>query len=46
MPTDCSNAQITFEGFEGRQVAGSFDGGAVTSNAGAQLLREQRAFMQ
>jgi hypothetical protein len=40
MPTDCSNAQITFEGFEGRQVVGSFDGGAVTSNAGALLLRE------
>jgi hypothetical protein len=40
MPTECSNAQITFEGFEGRQVVGSFDGGAVTSNAGSLLLRE------
>jgi hypothetical protein len=29
-----------FEGFEGRQVVGSFDGGAVTSNGGAVLLRE------
>jgi Transposase DDE domain group 1 len=40
MRTDCSNPQISFEGFEGRQVVGSFDGGAVTSNAGALLLRE------
>jgi hypothetical protein len=40
MPTECTNAQIAFEGFGGRQVVGSFDGGAVTSNAGALLLRE------
>jgi hypothetical protein len=29
-----------FEGFDGRQVVGAFDGGAVTSNAGALALRE------
>src|SRR5215470_9909607 len=40
MPTDCSSGQLGFEGFEGRQVVGAFDGGAVTSNAGATLLRE------
>ena len=40
MPTDCSATQLDFEGFEGRQVVGSFDGGAVTSNAGAVALRE------
>ncbi len=40
MPTDCSTPQLVFEGFEGRQVVGTFDGGAVTSNAGAVLLRE------
>ena len=40
MPTDCSTPQLAFEGFEGRQVVGAFDGGAVTSNAGAVLLRE------
>ena len=40
MPTDCNAGQLLFEGFEGRQVVGAFDGGAVTSNAGATLLRE------
>jgi hypothetical protein len=40
MPTDCNNATLLFEGFEGHQVVGKFDGGAVTSNAGAVLLRE------
>jgi hypothetical protein len=29
-----------FEGFAGRQVVGAFDGGEVTSNGGAPLLRE------
>jgi Transposase DDE domain group 1 len=40
MATDCSPIQLAFEGFQGRQVVGDFDGGAVTSNAGALLLRE------
>jgi hypothetical protein len=40
MPTDCSSPQLIFEGFAGRQVVGGFDGGAVTSNAGALALRE------
>jgi hypothetical protein len=40
MPTECSSPQLEFEGFEGRKVVGAFDGGAVTSNAGASLLRE------
>jgi hypothetical protein len=40
MPTECSAPQLAFEGFEGRQVVGSFDGGAVTSNGGAVLLRQ------
>ena len=40
MPTDCTPTQLAFEGFQGRQVVGAFDGGAVTSNAGALLLRE------
>jgi hypothetical protein len=39
MPTDCTPTQLAFEGFKGRQVVGAFDGGAVTSNAGALLLR-------
>ena len=40
MGTDCSAQQLVFEGFAGRQVVGAFDGGAVTSNGGAPLLRE------
>jgi hypothetical protein len=40
METDCSATQLVFEGFEGRQVVGGFDGGAVTSNGGAPLARE------
>jgi hypothetical protein len=40
MRTDCTPTQLAFEGFQGRQVVGVFDGGAVTSNAGALLLRE------
>jgi hypothetical protein len=40
MRTDCSLARLAFEGFEGRQVVGAFDGGAVTSNAGGLALRE------
>jgi Transposase DDE domain group 1 len=40
MPPDWSDTQLNFEGFAGRQVVGAFDGGAVTSNAGALLLRE------
>jgi hypothetical protein len=40
MPTECNPTQLAFEGFQGRQVVGAFDGGVVTSNAGAVLLRE------
>jgi Transposase DDE domain group 1 len=40
MPTNCSALPLAFEGFEGRQVVGVFDGGAVASNGGGALLRE------
>jgi hypothetical protein len=40
MGTDCSATQLDFEGFGGRQVVGAFDGGDVSSNGGAPLLRE------
>jgi DDE family transposase len=40
MATECSSTQLVFEGFAGRQVVGAFDGGEVTSNGGAPLLRE------
>jgi hypothetical protein len=40
MLTDCTAPQVRFEGFGKRQVVGGFDGGAISSNGGAMLLRE------
>lgn len=40
MPTDCIASQLVFEGLGSRQVTASFDGGSITSNAGALLLRQ------
>jgi hypothetical protein len=40
MPTQCISEPLRFEGFDGRRVEAAFDGGAVTSDAGALLLRE------
>jgi Transposase DDE domain group 1 len=39
MQTQCSSEQFEFEGFGRRRVVAAFDGGAVTSDAGALLLR-------
>jgi hypothetical protein len=38
MPTECSAEQFDFGVVEGRAVVASFDGGAITSDAGALLL--------
>lgn len=38
MPTECSVDLFGFAPVEGRKVVGSFDGGTITSNAGALLL--------
>jgi hypothetical protein len=38
MPTECSKDLIGFAPVEGRQVVAAFDGGAITSDAGALLL--------
>src|SRR3954447_15410093 len=38
MPTECSADQFGFAPVEGRAVLAAFDGGAVTSDAGALLL--------
>jgi hypothetical protein len=38
MPTQCSRDLFGYEVVEGRQVVAGFDGGAVTSDAGALLL--------
>jgi hypothetical protein len=40
MRTGCISDQCEFEGFDGRRVVAAFDGGAVSSDAGALLLRE------
>jgi hypothetical protein len=39
MQTDCISGQLEFEGFDGHKVVAGFDGGAITSDAGALLLR-------
>jgi hypothetical protein len=38
MPTECSRDLFGFEAVEGRQVVAAFDGGRITSDAGALLL--------
>jgi hypothetical protein len=38
MPTECSQDSLDFGTVAGRQVVASFDGGAITSDAGALLL--------
>jgi len=38
MPTECSAGLFDFGSVEGRRVVAAFDGGAVTSDAGALLL--------
>lgn len=40
MQTDCSLNQFRFQGFNGKSVVASFDGGRITSDAGGLLLRE------
>lgn len=38
--TDCKSQQIIFQGLDGREVVGNFEGGKITSDAGGLLLRE------
>lgn len=38
MPTECSAKAMSFAPVDGRRVEADFDGGAITSNAGALLL--------
>jgi DDE family transposase len=40
MQTECSQDSFDFASLGGRKVTAAFDGGAMTSNAGALLLRE------
>ena len=41
--TQCSQQELLFQDFGGRQVVARFDGGPVTSDAGGLLLREIEA---
>jgi hypothetical protein len=38
MPTECGSDVFRFAPVEGRAVVAAFDGGAITSDAGALLL--------
>ena len=40
MPTECNPTLFDFAPVDGRQVVAGFDGGAITSDAGALLLGE------
>ena len=40
MPTECRQDSLDFASVGSRKVTAAFDGGAITSNAGALLLRE------
>jgi hypothetical protein len=40
MKTECITDRIVFQPLGGREVVGAFDGGKITSDAGAMLLRE------
>ena len=43
MPTECSAEVFEFASVEGRSVMAAFDGGKITSDAGALLLGATRA---
>ena len=40
MTTQCTRTKLMFQGLDGRDVVGRFDGGEITSDAGGVLLRE------
>ncbi len=40
MNTQCNSKQLHFQGLGARKVIADFDGGTITSDAGALLLRE------
>ena len=45
MPTHCKPLSFVFQACQRRRVTAAFDGGAITSNAGALLLREIDRFI-
>ena len=45
MPTHCKPLSFVFQACQRRRVTAAFDGGSITSNAGALLLREIDRFV-
>ena len=45
MQTECTRDFFSFEPVEGRSVVAAFDGGAVSSDAGALLLGQTDCFL-
>ena len=44
MSTECIPEQLEFEAFDRRRVTAAFDGGAISTDAGALLLRHVWTF--
>ena len=40
MTAECTRTKLRFQGLDGRDVVGRFDGGEITSDADGVLLRE------
>ena len=40
MPTDCKPLQLEFQGLGSRKVVGDFEGGRLSTDGGATLLRQ------
>ena len=40
MTTECTRTKLRFQGLDGRDIVGRFDGGEMTSDGGGVLLRE------
>ena len=40
MNAECTRTKLRFQGLDGRDVVGRFDGGEITSDGGGVLLRE------
>ena len=45
MPTDCKPLQLEFQAFGSRKVVGDFEGGRLSTDGGALLLRQADALL-
>ena len=46
MQTECNTERFDFQPLGKREIRGIFDGGAITSDAGALLLREGKPVVE